>query len=126
MIQIDISEHGVASGIKQVICSVNNKVVQNREYERGEKETENVTISVDKLSEIVVEVSDWAGNYTKKREKILFDNENPQLILEGAEDYCIAANDKILTCKAIDNQRIVSVGGTIIWNDANGNRIEKE
>ena len=125
LIQIDISEHGVASGIKQVICSVNNKVVQNREYERGEKETENVTISVDKLSEIVVEVSDWAGNYTKKREKILFDNENPQLILEGAEDYCIAANDKTLTCKAIDNQRIVSVGGTIIWNDANGNRIEK-
>ena len=125
LIQIDISEHGVASGIKQVICSVNNKVVQNREYERGEKETENVTISVDKLSEIVVEVSDWAGNYTKKREKILFDNENPQLILEGAEDYCIAANDKILTCKAIDNQRIVAVGGTIIWNDANGNRIEK-
>lgn len=124
LIQIDISEHGVASGIKQVICSVNNKVVQNREYERGEKETENVTISVDKLSEIVVEVSDWAGNYTKKREKILFDNENPQLILEGAEDYCIAANDKTLTCKAIDNQRIVSVGGTIIWNDANGNRIE--
>ena len=121
LIQIDI----VASGIKQVICSVNNKVVQNREYERGEKETENVTISVDKLSEIVVEVSDWAGNYTKKREKILFDNENPQLILEGAEDYCIAANDKTLTCKAIDNQRIVSVGGTIIWNDANGNRIEK-
>lgn len=78
------------------------------------------------MSEIVVEVSDWAGNYTKKREKILFDNENPQLILEGAEDYCIAANDKTLTCKAIDNQRIVSVGGTIIWNDANGNRIEKE
>ena len=127
LIQIDISEHGVASGIKQVICSVNNKVVQNREYERGEKETaaSDVYKRQDKLSEIVVEVSDWAGNYTKKREKILFDNENPQLILEGAEDYCIAANDKTLTCKAIDNQRIVSVGGTIIWNDANGNRIEK-
>ena len=31
----------------------------------------------------------------------------------------------MLTCKAIDNQRIVSVGGTIIWNDANGNRIQK-
>lgn len=125
-IQIEVSEGTISSGIKEIVCSVNDIIVQKKTFEQGEKNKEKVLLSVDTLSELVVEVTDWAGNSVKKRKKILFDNEKPKIRLERIENYIIMGKNQPITCSVTDNQRVASVDGTIIWYDVRGQRIERK
>ena len=49
LIHIEVRKMELFLGIKEITCSVNSMVVENREYGDREKSAENVTISIDKL-----------------------------------------------------------------------------
>lgn len=124
-IQIEVKESGIASGIKQVTCLVDGVILEQREYEYREKNTDKIILSVDKLAELVVEVYDWAGNVTQKREQILFDNEKPQMAVDRDKNYLITAEDQEISCIVKDNQRVEMVSGKIVWDNARGERTER-
>lgn len=124
-VQIEVKESGVISGIKQIMCFVDGMNVEKQEYAYKEKSTEIITTSVNKLAEVVVEVHDWAGNVTQKKEKILFDNEKPKLEVDRGKNYLITAENQEIHCIVKDNQRVENVGGKIIWDNVNGERMER-
>ena len=73
-----------------------------------------------------MEVEDWAENATKKREKILFDNEKPQMDMDNDKNYLITAENQEICCVVTDNQRVETVDGKIICNNVIGERTERK
>jgi len=124
-VYMEVKENGIISGIKQVTCTVDGVILEKREYGYREKNAETIEISIDKLAELVVEVEDWAGNATKKREKILFDNEKPRMEMDNDKNYLITAEDQEICCIVTDNQRVEAVDGKIIWDNVTGERTER-
>lgn len=124
-IQIEVKESGITSGMKQVTCSVEGVILEQREYEYRERNTDRITLSVDKLAEVVVEVCDWAGNVARERQQILFDNERPQMAIDHDKNYVITAENQEISCIVKDNQRVEAVSGKIVWDNARGERTER-
>lgn len=125
-VQIEVKDNGITSGIKQIRCSVAGVILDDRVYNYKEKNIETLKVSIDKLAELVVEVQDWAGNTIRKREKILFDNENPQIAIDNDKDHLITAENQEISCIVVDNQSVETIAGKIIWNHINGERSERK
>lgn len=125
-LHIEVKEKGTISGIKEITCSVDGVILEKREYGYREKSAETIELSIDKLAELVVEVEDWAENATNKREKILFDNEKPQMDMDNDKNYLITAENQEICCVVTDNQRVETVDGKIICNNVIGERTERK
>lgn len=118
--EVLVEETGIYSGIKSIVCSVNQKQTEKRTYGKREKTQEKLTIPVGQTSDIVVEAEDWAGNHAVRREKVLFDEKSPKLEIEGIENHMITGDEKEIVCRVADEHRISALKGSIVWTAPDG------
>lgn len=119
MVEAVIWENRVQSGIKSIVCYVNEEIVEEKTCD-FKTEKENILIPIKGMSTIKIEVEDYAGNKSAKRQQILYDNQNPQIEVTGAENYTITSDPVSLSCMVTDEQRIVSLSGKMVCRDTEG------
>lgn len=124
-ISVNIQEHGIQSGIRQVTCYVNGK-------KAAEKSCELQTLgmvcsfSVNGMSTVIVEAEDYAGNRSVERKQILYDSQKPNIEIEGAEHYMITGSPVSLSCSVSDDQRVTYLLGKVSWKDTLGTEHVRE
>lgn len=123
VVNINVKESSILSGIQKVGCYVNGKLVEEKENPLPFIEEENFSITVKDTSEIIIEAEDYVGNKSNIGQKIFIDKEKPNISIEGIYDNMITGNPVNVYSAVEDNQQIQSAKLSIFLENENGEKI---
>lgn len=116
LVTVLVKEEGIASGLKNVKWYINEKLLREKEYERGVFQ-EEILVESKQNCEIKVVAEDHAGNFVERTQKILYDDQKPQIVVEGLEDYLISAKELKFIYRISDDKKIENIRGEILCQD---------
>lgn len=79
-----VQEKGVTSGIAAIRCYFNGKLIKEIEKLPEFCQNEQVKLQMKEFGELLIEVRDYAGNISWRKQKILIDKEKPKVTLSGS------------------------------------------
>lgn len=121
-VEISVVEQGITSGIKSIRWYLNGSLLGEKQYQEGSVFEEKIFLEAEGSCELEAQVEDYAGNYVSRKQRILFDNQKPEIEIEGIEEYLISSEKKEFICRVKDDKNIDSIRGEIIREDASGNK----
>lgn len=121
-VEISVTEQSIASGIRNIRWYLNDKLLGEKQYQKGNVFEEKILLETEGNCELEIQVEDYAGNYVSRKQRVLFDQLKPEIEVEGIEDYLISSEKKEFICRVKDDKKVDSIRGKIIREDALGNK----
>ena len=104
--EIIVEENGVSSGVASIRCYFNGKQVKEIEKLPEFCQSERVKLQIKEFGELLVEVRDYAGNISWKKQKMLIDKEKPEITVSGSYPNMITSRTVHLEISAKDRKQL--------------------
>ena len=88
-----VREEGIASGIASIRCYFNGKLIKEIEKLPEFCQNEQVKLQLKEFGELLIEVRDYAGNISWRKQKILIDKDKPEITLSGSSPNMITSKN---------------------------------
>lgn len=121
-VEISVAEQNIVSGIRNIKWYLNGNLLGEKQYQKGSTHEEKILLETEGSCELEIRVEDYAGNYVSRKQRILFDQQRPEIEVEGIEDYLISSEKREFICRVKDDKKVDSIRGEIIREDAFGNK----
>ncbi|MGN1267605.1 MAG: hypothetical protein ACI4UH_06670 [Dorea sp.] len=118
---LSVSAEDKGSDVDSIFCIVENEKI-------GEANKKLVDFSIQKASnrgsgvEVVVGVTDFAGNVTEKKEQVYIDNTPPLTLIRGAQEYLITSQPLQLSYLAEEDNVLQEVYANVVWENIEGKK----
>ena len=101
-----VREEGITSGIASVRCYFNGRLIKEIEKLPEFCQSEQVKLQIKEFGELLIEVRDYAGNISWRKQKFLIDKDKPEITLSGSSPNMITSKNMQLGIVMKDRRQL--------------------